>query len=697
MKEKDKNEKDTKNKENSLDVDSKKSKKSTSEKTKTTTKKNTSSSNLDKISDKDNKKVDVEVKNSKASIEKKDPEIKKEDLDKINKKRDKKQSKFKEKWNSSKKFKYGVSISLASVLALSLGLGLGLGLSGSSVLSKGSIPGQSWEDLTDIPLPEDDPKYQYKEYQSVYDKAILYVYDELSAQGLIKDSSYKMSKAEESADKRVNELKDQYKDDYGKSWEDPWSEYISEQGFETEAEYKNSLLADSLLSYVSSTLSFDWVVVDKDNVSPDPSVSTEFYWEENDASASADDFVINTDSNSDNYLKYTKKDGSYTYDPNNPDPGSSLVMYNQRYCSLAVNDKGTSDPNDDTKICLTPNTQPLFDIYIKEYMPIEASHLLFTIAYGSDATSTDTTEDSESTSVISDSVARMSQDDFTRFYNFLLYVDYNGGSLATDDFDFEYAANKYNSDTAAAESKGSLGLFSLSSTGFQEEFNLGLYSAIFGNGIDSSGTLTSGTPNEIQMKDPSPAGSMETISSANFYDNYINSAITETIYYNGDNTGMSQNTFNDLAENKFDLFTDAGFNHMSTVFMDKLDGATTIDNGSSPKYREMLYSFPSLDIEETYYDTPLQSTASTGKTNESGMKYPVIISRNGMHIVKIDELHVSEYYNDINTTSASTIMLPSDPNYYNATDGIRYLTDPNSSDSNMIYELGYRNLVSDLN
>ncbi|NOQ50393.1 MAG: hypothetical protein GQ557_01845 [Mycoplasmataceae bacterium] len=160
----------------------------------------------------------------------------------------KKEKGFKHNWKTKKKFKYGIIAGLSGVLVLSLGLGLGFGLTGKVVNSfSGDDSGVGeWINSqvnTDVNI-----------INELEDSAIIWAIDEEETMGILTEASVDKWKtnAEDNADTQIDSEKQSYRDQYGKhNWEDEWHNNLTALGFDSETEYRNSLISGQLSGHVA--------------------------------------------------------------------------------------------------------------------------------------------------------------------------------------------------------------------------------------------------------------------------------------------------------------------------------------------------------------------------------------------------------------------------------------------------------------
>ena len=637
------------------------------------------STNLKSMSTKDSQEEKVELNSNKDVGSKVDSKLRDAETTKA-----KSLSKSKkEKRPKSKGFKIGVSFAVVSVLALSLGLGLGLGLKTSDD-SKASInvgPGGSTDisDLEDLDKETDESVLRQQELDKLLDQSVIFTFDQLAEMRLITNPEDKKEKAENSAQETIDGEKN------GISNEE-WIKSLNNKGFNNESEYKNSLVSDSLLSLIGEEYQYATTYVSKDQVVSSPE--------------EANTFELELDKDSEYYLSVKIMDpevsggqwSNYYYVPNNNNSNDIFkndeeIIYSQRYCSLAI------DPDVDSKQCLVPYLHDLYDSYIQEYKPIATSHILLDFTYGAasssegESTEEGGTEDSSSSTdkPITAKSASMTKEQIERMYNFLnLAVD--PAKKGTDSFNFERAAKSYGSD-GSSSSGGSLGLVSALSMGFETDFQSGVLAAmtdvnsnswIGGTDITKGGTVF----NADWMWDKIELKGLE-VTNNNFA------------------TGKDE--FDDNVSEYLELFGDS-YTELSNLIASELPGVVQLGydktNPGNSKYRDILYKLDISSVEALIYDTSAYNSTNGNEFVEfpqkySSFAYPVFITSNGIHIVKIDQLHPEEYYSGFDLSGKSNSLYPSNVGYYEKTDNntIMYLTDG----ENIFTELGYRQLVYDLN
>ena len=160
------------------------------------------------------------------------------------------------------KVKWGVIGGVTAALALGLGLGLGLGLNRGGGRND-SIAGP-WDDDDIIDWVGDKIKTTDVKVARLEDKAIIWAFEGMGDDGeeIYGDKHIKrrMERAEDSADDRIKNSKDDYRKSHGSKWRDEWIQYLIDQGFDSEDEYRDSLIASEIESEIAKVYTVDtWI------------------------------------------------------------------------------------------------------------------------------------------------------------------------------------------------------------------------------------------------------------------------------------------------------------------------------------------------------------------------------------------------------------------------------------------------------
>lgn len=160
-----------------------------------------------------------------------------------------------------------IIILIILIILLGLGLGLGLGLS-----NKGK-PGGIWirdefyttEEIEEYIIENQNDPAQY-ETNYLKDNSVIWGYQTLIDNGL--GSKKDLDNAENKADNQISDEKDTYRDQYGNDWKKEWNKNLLSLGFDTEEQYRNNLISESLLSSISTILTEDTYIYFNDSTDP---------------------------------------------------------------------------------------------------------------------------------------------------------------------------------------------------------------------------------------------------------------------------------------------------------------------------------------------------------------------------------------------------------------------------------------------
>ena len=217
-----------------------------------------------KDNDPKNKDDQAKVKNNtkKENIEPKKESEKKDDHSFY----DKKDHSEQKNW-FRRHLKLLIIILIIFIILLALGLGLGLGLSNKEEKS-GIKFGDEYYTLEQIEEFIIDNQNDPAQYETNYlkDNAVVWGYKVLIDKGL--GSKKDLDNAENKADNQISDEKDTYRDQYGNDWKKEWNKNLLSLGFDTEDQYRNNLISESLLSSISTILTEDTYIYFDDSTDP---------------------------------------------------------------------------------------------------------------------------------------------------------------------------------------------------------------------------------------------------------------------------------------------------------------------------------------------------------------------------------------------------------------------------------------------
>ncbi len=211
-----------------------------------------------------------QTKNEKNDVEKKEKVIEESDKKEIKTNNSKEELEVKrdnsfyeneEKDSSMKsnKILYIIlSIVLLIVVILSITLGLIFGINWNKDSSFVDINGDGKNDLELIEDVIESNNYETQnDVAKLKSKAIIWGFDEAHDQGFIEDSTYNLTtqNANTLAKNQVKQEKQSIQDQYADSWEKEWNDKLQSLGFDTEEEYQDSLVANTLKEELDSTFS----------------------------------------------------------------------------------------------------------------------------------------------------------------------------------------------------------------------------------------------------------------------------------------------------------------------------------------------------------------------------------------------------------------------------------------------------------
>lgn len=280
-----------------------------------------------------------EILKNKDEQSKKKTELKEKEADKKEKTE---HSFYDDKNNSDKNWfrrhlKAIIIIFIIFIILLALGLGLGFGLSNNKSSNGFWFHGKFYtkEEVQEYIIDKQSDPSQY-ETKYLKDNSVIWAYKILIDDDL--GSQKNLDDAENKADNQINDEKDTYHDQYGDDWRNKWDQNLLSKGFDTEGQYRNNLIANSLLSSVSDITTSD----------------TYLY------------FDNNTDPNTKKYRSTLQTDSSQRYYALNGDYTQQKILYDDPILNQTV-----------------LNHQFLFDFYQKIYKPISYEDILIPFTFES--------------------------------------------------------------------------------------------------------------------------------------------------------------------------------------------------------------------------------------------------------------------------------------------------------------------------
>ena len=492
----------------------------------------------------------------------------------------------------------------------------------------------------------DDASVKSKQIDKYNDKAILWAFKEQSAiltsLGIVNaDKAY--DEVEEAVATQIANEIDGYKADHGSGWSAVWDDDLLAKGFDTQEEYKESLLSSRLNQYyLAKGFKF----------------SATRYKDTNDLVAKNQG--INGAGDDAAVLKELAKVSSIPDGADYTQSGGSITTLNP---SIVKNIDFANG------IVGGANGISPFDMFIRDYKPMATSQILFGWTW-KNTTSANASPDNvtgDGITIETDAIEKL-----LRFGIVMNDANSNPGGYVP----FSTLATSYSTDGSASNG-GNLGIISGINTGYINEYNNAMFTAL-------SGSATLGKLNNYQDGFWNPIAKnlnqfKSLFNSTGGYVSDINNAMNNTDglkdLWGGSVPGSDWSTLND------------------GVAIKNFFANTTIDGSAKEALERNLFSEfdDSVKFNRSTVDNYQMNTSNyfladsdqeTGKTNIQDRKaedipYMVVPSRFGLHVIRIEQLRGSEMYQG---EPDSTII-----------SNLAY-----DQETNILNELGFRMLRNDM-